>query len=48
MRFVCKKYEKNPILTKEDIPYPCDAVYNAGAAKYKGKYILISNQNLLN
>ncbi len=31
MRFVCKKYEKNPILTKEDVPYHCDAAYNAGA-----------------
>lgn len=48
MRIVCKKYEKNPILTKEDVPYPCDAVYNAGAAKYKGKYFLLLRVLLLN
>lgn len=48
MRIVCKKYEKNPILTKDDIPYPCDAVYNAGAAKYNGKYILLLRTLLLN
>ncbi len=48
MRFVCRKYEKNPIITKEDMPYPCDGVYNAGAAKYKGKYILMFRALLLN
>jgi len=41
MRIVCKKYKGNPILTKEDIPFPAEAVYNAGATKYKGKYILL-------
>ena len=41
MRLVCKKYEGNPILTKEDIPFPAEAVYNAGATKYKGNYLLL-------
>ncbi|MCK9555813.1 glycoside hydrolase family 130 protein [bacterium] len=41
MKFVCKKYEGNPILTKEDIPFPAEAVYNSGAARYKDKYILL-------
>lgn len=47
MRFVCKKYEENPILTKDDVPYPAQCVYNAGAAKYNGKYILLPRVLLL-
>jgi predicted GH43/DUF377 family glycosyl hydrolase len=41
MRFVCKKYKGNPILTKNDCPWPVVCVYNAGAAKYNGKYLLM-------
>ncbi len=41
MRNVCTKYEGNPILTKDECPWPVTCVYNAGAAKYKGKYILM-------
>jgi len=29
-----KRYEKNPILTTDDVPYPCSAVFNAAACKY--------------
>lgn len=42
MRFVCKKYEGNPILTGKDCPWPAICVYNAGATKYNGKYILLA------
>lgn len=41
MRFVTTKYEGNPILTKEDIPFPAEAVYNSAATKFKDKYILL-------
>jgi len=44
---VCVKYEGNPILTKDDVPYPCECVYNSGAVKYKGKYILLLRVLLL-
>ncbi len=35
-----QKLEK-PILTKDDIPYPASLIFNAGVAKYNGKYIMI-------
>ena len=35
-----KKLEK-PILTKNDIPYEAELVFNAGVAKVNGKYIMI-------
>lgn len=30
-----------PILTKEDVPYPADCVYNAGITKFMGKYVMV-------
>ena len=47
MKVVCKKYENNPILTKDDIPYPAGGVYNSGAIKHNGKYILLLRVLLL-
>ncbi len=38
---VVKRYEKNPILTKDDVPYPVETVHNAGVAKYGGKYVML-------
>ena len=35
-----KKLEK-PVLTKEDIPYPAELIYNAGVTKYKGRYVMV-------
>lgn len=45
---IIKRYEKNPILTKEDIPYPVATVHNAGVCKYKEKYIMIFRSHLDN
>ncbi len=36
-----KRYSDNPILTKEDVPYPCNTVFNAAAIKFNNKYLLI-------
>ena len=36
-----KRYKHNPILTKDDIPYPVETVHNAGMVKHKGKYIML-------
>lgn len=36
-----KRYEKNPILTKHDVPYPVETVHNAGVVKHDGKYIML-------
>ncbi|MBW2062055.1 MAG: glycoside hydrolase family 130 protein [Deltaproteobacteria bacterium] len=39
--FPFKRYAQNPILQRDDIPYPCNTVFNVGACKYKGRYILV-------
>ncbi len=36
-----KRYWKNPIITRDDIPYPCNTVFNAAACKFEGKYLLL-------
>jgi predicted GH43/DUF377 family glycosyl hydrolase len=45
---IVKRYKKNPILTKEDIPYPVETVHNAGVCKYEGRYIMIFRSHLDN
>lgn len=41
-----KRYENNPILTKDDIPYPVHTVHNAGVTKYNGQYIMLFRSHL--
>jgi beta-1,4-mannooligosaccharide/beta-1,4-mannosyl-N-acetylglucosamine phosphorylase len=36
-----KRYEYNPILSSEDIPYEADLIFNAGVVKYQGKYVMV-------
>jgi len=38
---VIKRCKQNPILSKKDIPYKADCIFNAGVAKFKGKYVMI-------
>jgi predicted GH43/DUF377 family glycosyl hydrolase len=45
---VIKRYSKNPILTKDDVPYEVATVHNAGAVKFGDKYILLFRSHLLN
>ncbi len=35
------RHKRNPIITLHDMPFPCNTVFNAGAAKYKDEYILL-------
>mgnify|MGYP000109023929 CR=1 FL=1 len=35
------KYARNPILTKTDIPYPAELIFNAGVTKFNGKYVML-------
>ena len=35
------RYGKNPILTKENVPFKVNSIFNPGAVKYKNKYILL-------
>ena len=30
-----------PVLTYKEIPYPATCVFNAGVARYEGKYIMV-------
>ncbi len=41
-----RRYEKNPILTKDDIPYPVETVHNAGVAKFNGRYVMLFRSHL--
>ncbi len=40
------RYEGNPILTKDDIPYPVQTVHNAGVEKFNGKYMMLFRSHL--
>ena len=42
------RYKNNPILTKDDVPYPVATVHNAAVVKYDGKYIMIFRSHKLN
>lgn len=35
------RFEKNPIITSEMIPYSCRGVYNSSAVKYDGRYLMV-------
>lgn len=43
-----KRYRNNPILSKDDVPYPVATVHNAGVVKFNGKYIMIFRSHKLN
>ena len=38
---IVRRYTGNPILTKEDVPYPVETVHNAGMVKYNNTYIML-------
>jgi len=43
---IIRRYEKNPILTRDDVPYPVATVHNAGITRYNGRYIMIFRSHL--
>lgn len=43
-----KRYHNNPILTKDDVPYPVATVHNAGVVKFNNRYIMIFRSHKLN
>ena len=43
-----KRYQHNPILTKDDVPYPVATVHNAAVVKHEGKYIMVFRSHKLN
>jgi len=36
-----KRYDGNPILRREDVPYPCNTVFNAAACKFEDQYLML-------
>lgn len=38
---VIRRYEGNPVLAADDVPYPATLVFNAGITKYQGKYVMV-------
>ena len=41
MKSIFKRYAENPVLSPEDMPGDCFAVYNGGAVKINGEYIAL-------
>jgi predicted GH43/DUF377 family glycosyl hydrolase len=42
------KYSKNPILTKEMVPFKVNSIFNAGAVKHGDKYLLVCRVEMPN
>lgn len=38
---IIQRHPRNPILTAADIPYPSKLVYNGGATRFKGRYVMV-------
>lgn len=38
---VIQRWQGNPLLTIDDIPFPCNTVFNAACTKYNDQYILL-------
>ncbi|MBN1379473.1 MAG: glycoside hydrolase family 130 protein [Gammaproteobacteria bacterium] len=43
---VIERYAGNPILTRDDVPYPVATVHNAGVVKHNGQYIMLFRSHL--
>ena len=43
-----KRYPHNPILTRDDVPFPVVTVHNAGIIKFKNRYIMIFRSHKYN
>jgi hypothetical protein len=40
-RDIVERFKGNPILTKDDVPYPVATVHNAGMVKHNGRYVML-------
>jgi len=38
---IVRRYDGNPILTPDDVPYLVETVHNAGVTKFNGKYVML-------
>jgi beta-1,4-mannooligosaccharide/beta-1,4-mannosyl-N-acetylglucosamine phosphorylase len=35
------RHPANPILTRDQVPYPCSLVFNAGVERWQGRYVMV-------
>ncbi len=35
------RHPDNPLLTADDVPYPCSLLFNAGVARFQGRYVMV-------
>ncbi len=40
-RSVVQRYPRNPVLTKDNVPYHATLVFNAGVTKFQGRYVMV-------
>jgi predicted GH43/DUF377 family glycosyl hydrolase len=45
---IIERYAGNPILTRDDVPYPVETVHNAGVTKHAGRYVMLFRAHLRN
>ncbi|HHN72538.1 MAG TPA: glycosidase [Thermopetrobacter sp.] len=45
---VVERYRGNPILTRDDVPYPVETVHNAAVVKHEGRYVMLFRSHLRN
>jgi len=45
---IVSRFKNNPVLTKDDVPYPVATVHNAGIVKHGGRYIMLFRSHLRN
>ncbi len=43
---IVTRYENNPILTRDDVPYKVETVHNAGVARFGGRYMMLFRSHL--
>ena len=43
---IVRRYRHNPILTKDEIPYPVETVHNAAVVRYGHEYIMLFRSHL--
>jgi len=48
MNKLITRFPGNPILTKEDVPYPVSTVHNAAVVKHRDEYLMIFRSHRLN
>jgi predicted GH43/DUF377 family glycosyl hydrolase len=42
------RYDKNPILTRDDVPFRVNSIFNPGAVKFDNKYLLVCRVEMPN